>query len=234
MAEWMSGPRQMTGASPVRKYWMDIIFTPWLTTGFTRPALPVTWPSWVPIMSGTLGPVMSASRRPTEAPSRARLTARLTATVVLPTPPLPDATAIVFRTPGIRSAMGPPKLRFTLAAHSIRTAPAPIPVSSSAMSDSILALRGQAGVVSSTVTVTREPSMSIPRTMFSDTRSRPISGSVTRDRAAMIASSVSTMVTPRGYQRTGLTVPGASSQAVEEASRGIRRLNRAGSTRASR
>ena len=66
MAEWMSGPRQMTGASPVRKYWMLIIFTPWLTTGFTRPELPVTWPSWVPIMSGTLGPVMSASRSPTE------------------------------------------------------------------------------------------------------------------------------------------------------------------------
>ena len=195
MAEWMSGPRQMTGASPVRKYWMLIIFTPWATTGLTRPALPVTWPSWVPIISGTLGPVMSASSRPTVAPSRARLTARFTATVVLPTPPLPEATAIVFRTPGMRSAIGPPKVRFTFEAHSIFTAPAPSPVSSSAMSDSIVALRGQAGVVSSTVIVTSDPSMSIPRTMFSATRSRPISGSLTRARAAMIASSVSVVVT---------------------------------------
>ncbi len=191
MAEWMSGPRQMTGASPVRKYWMLIIFTPWLTTGFTRPALPVTWPSCVPIMSGTLGPVMSASKSPTVAPSRARLTARLTATVVLPTPPLPEATAIVFRTPGMRSAIGPPKVRFTFEAHSIFTAPAPRPVSSSAMSDSMVAFSGQAGVVSSTVTVTSEPSMSTDRTMFRATRSRPISGSFTRARAAMIASSVS-------------------------------------------
>ena len=104
---------------------MLIIFTPWLTTGFGRPPLPVTCAPWVPIMSGTFGPVMSASRRPTRAPSRARLTARFTATVDLPTPPLPDATAIVFFTPGMRSAAGPPKLRFTLLAQSTRTRSAP-------------------------------------------------------------------------------------------------------------
>ena len=43
---------------------------------------------------------MSASSRPTEAPSRASATARFTATVLLPTPPLPDATAMTFFTPG--------------------------------------------------------------------------------------------------------------------------------------
>ena len=46
------------------------------------------------------GPVMSASSRPTDAPAWASATARLTLTVLLPTPPLPDATAMMFLTPG--------------------------------------------------------------------------------------------------------------------------------------
>ena len=41
---------------------------------------------------------MSASRMPTEAPSAASASARLTAVVLLPTPPLPDATATMFFT----------------------------------------------------------------------------------------------------------------------------------------
>ena len=47
-----------------------------------------------------LGPVMSASSRPTVAPAWASATARLTLTVLLPTPPLPDATAMTFFTSG--------------------------------------------------------------------------------------------------------------------------------------
>src|SRR5438046_2453089 len=43
---------------------------------------------------------MSASSNPTEAPLLRRAAARFTATVDLPTPPLPDATAIVCLTPG--------------------------------------------------------------------------------------------------------------------------------------
>src|SRR5207247_8806393 len=43
---------------------------------------------------------MSASSKPTEAPLLRRAAARFTATVDLPTPPLPDATAIVCLTPG--------------------------------------------------------------------------------------------------------------------------------------
>jgi hypothetical protein len=43
---------------------------------------------------------MSASKRPTRAPRSARPAARLTATVDLPTPPLPEATATTFLTPG--------------------------------------------------------------------------------------------------------------------------------------
>ena len=134
---------------------------------------------------------MSASSRPTFAPSRARLTARFTATVDLPTPPLPDATAIVLRTPGIRSAAGPPKLRFTLLAQSTRTRLAPSGVNASPMSFSIVALSGHAGVVSSTVRSTTLPSIVICFTIPSDTRSRPISGSFTPPRAVRMFSSVS-------------------------------------------
>ena len=45
-------------------------------------------------MRGTLGPYTSASSSPTLAPEAARAAARLAATVLLPTPPLPLATAI--------------------------------------------------------------------------------------------------------------------------------------------
>src|ERR1700710_1366503 len=46
---------------------------------------------------------MSESSRPTRWPSCASATARLAATVDLPTPPLPLATATTWRTSGIRS-----------------------------------------------------------------------------------------------------------------------------------
>jgi hypothetical protein len=39
---------------------------------------------------------MSASSRPTLAPSAASASARFTAVVLLPTPPLPEATAMMF------------------------------------------------------------------------------------------------------------------------------------------
>ena len=45
------------------------------------------------------GPYISASINPTLAPCLARATAKLLATVDLPTPPLPDAMAIIFLTP---------------------------------------------------------------------------------------------------------------------------------------
>src|SRR5580704_15562185 len=54
-----------------------------------------------PIISGTLGPYTSASIRPALYPSDASPTARFTATVVFPTPPFPEPTAIRFLTPGI-------------------------------------------------------------------------------------------------------------------------------------
>src|SRR5215213_9629059 len=49
---------------------------------------------------------MSASRMPTLRPSACRPSARLQAVVDLPTPPLPDATAITCLTPGTDCALG--------------------------------------------------------------------------------------------------------------------------------
>src|SRR6266404_6135492 len=70
-------------------------------------------------MIGTFGPYTSASIKPTLWPSFTNASARFTATVVLPTPPLPLATATRFFMPGIgwRSgiccAAGPGGIRFS-------------------------------------------------------------------------------------------------------------------------
>src|SRR6266567_5567184 len=49
---------------------------------------------------------MSASISPTRCPSFDRATARLTATVVFPTPPLPEPTATILETPGNATGWG--------------------------------------------------------------------------------------------------------------------------------
>src|SRR6266496_2134711 len=48
---------------------------------------------------------MSASSRPTRRPRSRKPSARLSAVVDLPTPPLPDATAITAATPGISACL---------------------------------------------------------------------------------------------------------------------------------
>src|SRR3954469_23955615 len=48
---------------------------------------------------------MSASRMPVFSPSAAKLSARLQEVVDLPTPPLPEATAIMCLTPGMPAAL---------------------------------------------------------------------------------------------------------------------------------
>src|SRR5713226_6079370 len=63
--------------------------------------------SEVPSILGTLGPYTSPSSSPTVEPIRCSAIAKFTATVVLPTPPLPLATAIRFFTPGMGAACGP-------------------------------------------------------------------------------------------------------------------------------
>src|SRR3972149_6851870 len=59
-----------------------------------------------PIMRGMSGPYTSTSTSPTRAPVSRRARARLTATVDFPTPPLPEETAIVCLTSGMRSSLG--------------------------------------------------------------------------------------------------------------------------------
>src|SRR6266516_5691573 len=124
---------------------------------------------------------MSASSRPTEAPLLRRAAARLTATVDLPTPPLPDATAIVCLTPGrISDGLGRRKAGRTLAV--IRTStpvtPASWPTASSAC-DLKRSRTGHAGVVSSKVKLTRPCWLtSISLIMPRLTTSRPRSGSL--------------------------------------------------------
>ena len=78
---------------------MDMTWMPCAASGF------MDWPSSLvgrspatPSISGMLGPYISPSRMPTFAPSAASASARLTAVVDLPTPPLPDAIAMTFFT----------------------------------------------------------------------------------------------------------------------------------------
>ena len=74
---------------------MDTTLTPCMVAGMI----------WLSTMAGSesdlkifsrFGQSMSASRTPTAFPCFARRTAKLTATVLLPTPPLPLYTAILF------------------------------------------------------------------------------------------------------------------------------------------
>src|SRR5580693_34814 len=95
------GPRQTIGLSPGLSKPMEIIFIPATCTGIMRFSAVACGSCSVPSMMGTLGPYTSASIRPTLCPSFTNARARLTATVVLPTPPLPLAMATRFFTPGI-------------------------------------------------------------------------------------------------------------------------------------
>ena len=90
----------MIGASsPVRKP-IEITWRPSFSAGM------IFWPSvisWVliPSMIGTFGPCTSPSIMPTLPPHFASAIARFTDTVVLPTPPFPAPTAMMFFTPGM-------------------------------------------------------------------------------------------------------------------------------------
>src|SRR5712691_2239653 len=97
MAVWIIGPRQVSGVSSGTKNPIEIILTPWLSAGTSLPSR-CSGGCSTPIIIGTLGPYTSASIKPTLAPCMVSATARLTATVVLPTPPLPLLTAMVLIT----------------------------------------------------------------------------------------------------------------------------------------
>ena len=108
---------------------------------------------------------MSASSRPTDAPAWASATARLTLTVLLPTPPLPDATAMMFLTPGTSCSAWRGCERRTMAPQVMSTFVAPIAPRAAFVVRSISSLSGQAGVVSSMVIDRAEPSMTTSLTM---------------------------------------------------------------------
>ena len=81
--------------------------------------------------------------------------ARLAETLLLPTPPLPDATAMMFLTPGTGFSGCCGEARRTVAPQVRSTSVAPRPRMAASMSRSISSLSGQAGVVRSTVRATR-------------------------------------------------------------------------------
>ncbi len=105
-------------------------------------------------MVGMLGPVMSASRSPTRAPCPDSARARFTATVDLPTPPLLEATAMMFFTPF--TGWGPtPRVACTSALMSTVTPFTPgTPATASSAHFWSSPRMGQAGVVRTNLKVT--------------------------------------------------------------------------------
>ena len=118
MTPVLAGPRQITGASgEVRNEDTDRTRTPpGASMGINPSSLASARSPSIPVISGTSGPCMSASTIPTLWPAAARAYARLTATVVLPTPPFPLITSTLWgirriaaraRSSGLANASGP-------------------------------------------------------------------------------------------------------------------------------
>ena len=108
--------------------------------------------SFMPSISGMLGPYMSASKRPTLAPDFDSASARFRETVDLPTPPLPLATPMMFFTVDIpvSSSRERPSMTLAVTLRSKLRTPSSSPITRRT-SSSMSALNGQAGVVSSSV-----------------------------------------------------------------------------------
>src|SRR6202165_5242075 len=140
---------------------------------------------------------MSASRRPTSAPLLRSAAARLTPTIDLPTPPLPDATAMVCLTPGrISDGLGRMNAGRTFAVMRTSTPVTPgISPTRSCACDLKRSRTGQAGVVRSKVKLTLPWSLtSSSLIMPSLTTSRPRSGSWMWARTPRTWSAVGTIV----------------------------------------
>ena len=132
---------------------------------------------------------MSASSSPTLAPAEARVTARLTATVVLPTPPFPLATAMMFFTPFITSPWSARRVAGMCALVFILMSSTPGMARMAALtSASISARSGQAGVVRLSVNETSPPSTLRSSIMPRETTSLWSSGSFTPLRASRTCS----------------------------------------------
>nr|AFK40152.1 unknown [Lotus japonicus] len=97
------GPLQTIGTSFSTRKPIDIHFIPYFSMGIIFLSRVASGFVLIFIMMGILGPYTSASSKPTFSwHLLASATAKLTAVVDLPTPPLPEATAIVSFTPSIR------------------------------------------------------------------------------------------------------------------------------------
>ncbi len=137
-----------------------------------------------PIITGSEGPWISASMMPTRAFCLASESARFTVTVDLPTPPLPEATAMMFLTPGSRFRS--PRIVVTRLVKLICTDMS-VPKSSSSaarQSASSFSFIGHAGVVRTIVKLMEVPSIKMSSTIFRVTRSFRKSGSSTLLRAS--------------------------------------------------
>src|SRR4029077_9099051 len=100
MMECSMGPRQISGLSPGFKNPTEMTLSPWASSGSIRLSPSTLGCALMPSIRGTLGPYTSASSNPTLYPSLDNPIARLTASVVFPTPPLPEPTAMIAPTPG--------------------------------------------------------------------------------------------------------------------------------------
>src|SRR5215471_11095037 len=159
---------------------------------------------------------MSASSTPTLRPCDDIAAARLTVSDDLPTPPLPEATAIT-RVVGSSwialSSSGRPPRSFEVSAarssgvitsKSSRTEPTPArPPTSFATWSWNDERSGQPATVSAILTVTSPPSTVTPRTMSSSVTGLRSSGSITLPSAARTASRVGI-----GIERSALQEPG--------------------------
>src|SRR5213082_2440986 len=138
---------------------------------------------------------MSTSRRPTRPPESWSEAARLTAIVDLPTPPLPEPTAITCFTPGIARSREPP-LNPARTLEVIFRSTAVTPGKLATISRASVWKRsrtGHAGVVSSNVKPTR-PSSVMARSLIIPrlTTSRPRSGSLIADSTVRTSSLLGT------------------------------------------
>ena len=164
---------------------MDINLIPYFWIGWIR-FLPSgvrnTWgrSSSTPNITGIEGPEISASIKPTLAPDSASAIARLEVTVDLPTPPLPEATAIIFLMPPKTASLSARavvtrEVMFTVTSASLST----IKVIALIQALRIKSFNGQAGVVRITVNDTCFPLIWTFSIIFKVTKSLPRSGSST-------------------------------------------------------
>src|SRR5688500_3912920 len=133
---------------------------------------------------------MSPSSTPMRAPLFDNATARLTATVVLPTPPLPAPTAITFLTPGsggLPCSGADTDLTTKRVSTSTPATPGSVNTAVFARSASIARLAGD-GFADSIANATRSPAIVTSLTYLSVTMSTCRSGSATAFSAARTAS----------------------------------------------